>query len=466
MSFLSDLFHGNFGNLGEDIAPSNIFKDFGSSFANQPTWAKALEIALPAVALGGVGLGAIADVGAAGAATEGGLAAADIGAGTAAFADPTAEAIAAAGGAGGGVPLAGLSPSTYFGAAPLADTGAAIPGAAELTSGAANPFIAGTEAVPFYNDPAAGGLPGISMSTGTGPTAGWADAYAGMGSVPGAAGGAGGGGGATTGGDFAAVASAVDTAPPGLTTGITDPAQAIGGLVDRPPPGLTTGGAAGGGGIGGAISSIGSTLKSAAPWLGAAGLGYNLFQGYQSQQALKQLQQQETDYQNRIAQAGQAELQAAGQMLSTGNALIMGGPLPSSVKALFDQYSNSAKAQIIQGYGARNQPTDPLQNSALQQDLSAVDRNVLALQEQVGTQMVNIANQMVASGASATNIAAELPLMMQRLSIQLEQLTGNSIANFAAAMSGGTMRVAGQGTGINLNLNAPNTTTTQTLLGA
>ena len=130
MSFLTDLFKGNWSNLGEDIAPQNIFKDFGSSFANQPTWAKALEIALPAVALGGVGLGALADVPlAAGAGAEGGLAAADIGAG---LADPTAEAIAldaagtpAGAAAGTGVPLAGLSPSTYFGAAPLAD--AAIP---------------------------------------------------------------------------------------------------------------------------------------------------------------------------------------------------------------------------------------------------------------------------------------------------------------------------------------------------
>jgi hypothetical protein len=154
-------------------------------------------------------------------------------------------------------------------------------------------------------------------------------------------------------------------------------------------------------------------------------------------------------------------------MLSTGNALIMGGPLPTSVKAMFDQYSSAAKAQIIQGYGARNQSTDPLQNSALQQDLSAVDRNVLALQEQVGTQMVDTANKMVASGASATNIAAELPLMMQRLNIQLEQMVGSSIANFAAAMSGGTMKVAGQGTGgINLNLNTPGATNTQSLLGA
>src|SRR5215472_17199748 len=44
MSFFSDLFSGNFGNLGSDLAPSNIFKDTVSSFENQPGWLQGLEI--------------------------------------------------------------------------------------------------------------------------------------------------------------------------------------------------------------------------------------------------------------------------------------------------------------------------------------------------------------------------------------------------------------------------------------
>jgi hypothetical protein len=73
---------------------------------------------------------------------------------------------------------------------------------------------------------------------------------------------------------------------------------------------------------------------------------------------------------------------------------------------------------------------------------------------------------MQTTGASATQIAAELPMMMQRLDIALQQQSGNAIANFAAAMSGGTMKVSGQGSGINLNLNTNAPTNTQTLLGA
>jgi hypothetical protein len=189
-------------------------------------------------------------------------------------------------------------------------------------------------------------------------------------------------------------------------------------------------------------------------------MGYNLFQGYQSQQQLKALQAQETAYQNQIAGAGQQALTAAQPLIATGQSLMLGGPLPPSVQAMFDQYKNSERARIIQGYASRNQNTDPRQNSALDQDLQAVDRNLLAMQETIGSNMLNTANTMLSQGVSATQIASRIPMMMQELSIQLQQLSGNAIANFASAMSGGTMKVAGQGTGQNINLNLGGTTTT------
>jgi hypothetical protein len=193
-------------------------------------------------------------------------------------------------------------------------------------------------------------------------------------------------------------------------------------------------------------------------------MGYNLFQGYQSQQALKALQAQETAYQNQIAGAGQQAITAAQPLIATGQSLMMGGPLPPPVQAMFDQYRNAQRASIIQGYAARNQNTNPQLNSALDQDLQAVDRNLLAMQEQVGTNMINTANTMLSQGVSATQIASRIPMMMQELSIQLQQLSGNAIANFASAMSGGTMKVAGAGTGQNINLNLGGTTTTTSSL--
>jgi hypothetical protein len=231
------------------------------------------------------------------------------------------------------------------------------------------------------------------------------------------------------------------TAP--ATPATTGPQTFMQGLTGN-YPGATAGGSWTG--------QLGKALGNPLTDLGILGTGYNLLQGYQGQQQLKALQQQETDYQNRIAQAGQASLSAAGPILSTGQAIMSGGPLPPTVQAMFDQYTNSAKAQIIQGYGARNQPTDPMQNSALQQDLSAVDRNVLSLREQIGKDWIATANTLITSGTSSTQIAAELPIMMQNLNIKLQTLTGNAIANFAAAMSGGTMKVAGAGAGQNLNI--------------
>jgi hypothetical protein len=43
----------------------------------------------------------------------------------------------------------------------------------------------------------------------------------------------------------------------------------------------------------GALSPVGSAFKTIAPVSGKAGLGYNLYQGYEQKQALNALQQQE-----------------------------------------------------------------------------------------------------------------------------------------------------------------------------
>ena len=461
MSFLTDLFEGNVGKaFTTDIAPQNIFKDFGSSFQNQPEWAKITELALPAVLTAGAALPALLPEG---------FAAAGLGAAAETGAPLDLLAGGEAAGTAGGGALSGLTASDVTFLDPTMFGEASAPGAVP-------PLPGGGSAIPF-TDPASmggqvavgapGGFSGTSVSE-----ADWSTAA----SQPLIPSGGGAGPGAVAPSDFSAVQTAVDPGAPGLTgagggpgpvdlgravfsNGVQTGVEGVGPTAAGIQPGVMDQ-------IGSAFGSIGSGIKTAAPWLGAAGLGYNLFQGYQSQQALKALQQQETDYQNRIAQAGQASLSAAGPMLATGEALMTGGTVPAPMQALLDNFRNSQRARIIQGYGARNQSTDPTQNSALAQDLNAVDNQMLALREQLGQQITDTANRMLASGASATQIAAELPMMMQRLDIQLQGITGNAIANFAAAMSGGTMKVAGQGGGINLNLNSPNTTNTQSLLGA
>ena len=57
MSFLSDLFEGKTGNLGNDLSPSNIFSDAGKDYASQPNWLKDVEIAAPLAIGAGLTLG-------------------------------------------------------------------------------------------------------------------------------------------------------------------------------------------------------------------------------------------------------------------------------------------------------------------------------------------------------------------------------------------------------------------------
>src|SRR5215472_10872467 len=160
MSFLSDLFHGNFGNLGEDIAPQNIFKDFGSSFANQPMWAQGLELALPAIATGGALLAP--ELLGAGAAAEGGLAAAE----------------GAAGGIGGfdlgtiGPGVAAAGGTVDIGPPVLSDAALSAleqsPGAAAMGSVGDVAFAGSADAVPFTNMTLGGGFPSVEGGVGTG----------------------------------------------------------------------------------------------------------------------------------------------------------------------------------------------------------------------------------------------------------------------------------------------------------
>ena len=179
--------------------------------------------------------------------------------------------------------------------------------------------------------------------------------------------------------------------------------------------------------------------------VGVAGLGYNLLQGYQQNQALKGLQGTETALATSAQQAQQQTQAAAAPLLTSGEALqqaFVTGTLPPQYQSQVNQWVQGLKASIVSGYGARNMPTDPKQNSALAQDLANADAQGVTLSNQLlgqlqaaGQAMVQQANTMIAQGLSATQIAAEIPIAMQKLSIQLGQNTSTSIASFAGATS-------------------------------
>ena len=207
---------------------------------------------------------------------------------------------------------------------------------------------------------------------------------------------------------------------------------------------LNAGGSAGSPGV---LSTIGSGLKTAAPFVGAAGLGYSLYGGYEQKQALNQLNQQEAGAAASAQAIAAQETNAAQPLITQGTALtqyLTTNTLPPQYQSMVTQQVAAQKAAIIQGYASRGQNSNPEQNSALQQDLNNVDTQASTLQAnleqqlaQAGTQMVTTANQLLQSGASATQISAELPIQIAQLNASLNATTSTAISNFAAAMNGG-----------------------------
>jgi hypothetical protein len=206
------------------------------------------------------------------------------------------------------------------------------------------------------------------------------------------------------------------------------------------------------------------------PALGIAGLGYNLYSGLQTQKNLNALAQTEqANAQSQLAAANQAQAAAAPE-LNWGQALqqyLVNGTLPPAFQQQIAQIIAQQKAMVIQGYASRGQNTDPNQNSALAQDLAAVDANSLSLQTQVeqtlataGGQMVQQANQLISTGVNATQMASQLPIQVAELNNQLAQQMGTSIANFAAALNGNT-RFGGNAGAITLQFAQPSGPTSQ-----
>lgn len=404
MSFLTDLFEGKTGNLGKDL--SNPFDDAGKDFSKQPNWLKDVEIAAPlaigAVATGGLDLTALP-------ALFGGADAA-LGAGAAAIDPITGLALDAAvdpltGLATGAEATGALGDAGVLGQT-AADAAAALPQGATLTAGTAPPSFAGA-----FGEGAQVGGASVDLG-GTAPTIA--------------------GGGWPTGLDLGAGTAGDVGATAGNPLSLAAPTAAAGASP------------AGGGGI---LSSIAGGLKTAAPFVGAAGLGASLYGGYEQKVATDKLNKQEQANVTNAANIASTAQSIAAPLINQGQTLtsyLASGTLPPQFQSQVDQSIATQKAGIIQGYASRGQPTDPTKNSALQQELAAVDNSRAELMTQLesqlstaGTNMINTANSMLAQGLAATQLEAEIPIQMSKLNEQLNKDMMTSISNFAAAMNGG-----------------------------
>jgi hypothetical protein len=217
--------------------------------------------------------------------------------------------------------------------------------------------------------------------------------------------------------------------------------------------------------IGGALSPIGGAIKAAAPYAGLAGLGANLYSGYQQSKALNQLAQQEQQRTQQLDQMAAQAQQAAAPLISNGQALmnyINTGTLPKGLQDYVEQQTAAAKAARIQAASTMGQSSNPLYNTALAQDLAAIDRQQASMITQLettlstaGNNMVTTANQLISTGARTTDIAARLPIMVQELDMKLAQQTSQSLMSFAAALNGRGPAYGQNLSGININVTNP-----------
>lgn len=204
--------------------------------------------------------------------------------------------------------------------------------------------------------------------------------------------------------------------------------------------------------------TLGATLKDIGPIAGLGGLGYNMYQGYESKKALEGLAKTEQGLAANAAATAAEEQRMSQPLFSKGEQLmnfLATNKLPHEFEAQVTQNVNAARARAIAGAAARGQNTDPQFNTALAGDLNAIDQQALEMRSKLeetlaneGQQMVAQANQLLNSGLNATQLAAQIPLMMQKLQIDLNSQTANALSTFAAALGG----TSGGGKAVTLKL--------------
>ena len=331
---------------------------------------------------------------------------------------------------GGGDLLAGLFGGG--GAAAGADAAAtAAPLAFDATAGSGPLDFLGTSAAPggFSGAPSAGFL-GSTAGAPVGDTAGMgAGIFGTSGANPvgdltgglnfGAAAPAGGGAGIFD-------AAAGGAAPGGISTGET-----IGNMASAPydlggAGGATTAGA----GPGDPLSALTSQISKNPLGLaaGAGGLAYALANANTTPGSVQQLQ---------TLAAG--DTAAAGQLTSSGQTMqsyLPQGALPPGQQAQLEQATRAEKAKIVQSYASQGLPSDPSKNTALAQDLNAVDERALAAKGTMEAQDFQAGQQLINAGIQESGMANALYTQLQQIDQTNTAAIGTAIARMAAALSG------------------------------
>src|ERR1700677_3514463 len=377
MSFLSDLFEGKTSNLGNDLAPSNIFSDTVKDTGGVDRLGGGVGgggvLGGAALAAGGLGLAGVLGGGAAAGAAAGAPLDLLAGGGAAGTADASAAGTLFAGGldasalAGGGIDLSALGLADDATSAFAADPAlTAINTAAPLgtTAGAATGtgVDALTAAPSWAND-----LTSNELLAGTGVDGNAAGTFA---------------------------ATPAGTSPSFLNS-------------------LETG----------AVNSI--TKNPLGIALSAGALGYDVLKGNPNSAAENQLNQNAA-----TLTAQGAQIQGLGAQLTQ---YLQTGTLPPGQQAAVTQAVQARKAQIIANAAANGQNTNPTQNSALAQDLANADQDGLVMAGQLESQLATTGTQLISAGLNATGLSSQIYEALVKIDQTNNSTLMSAIASMAAA---------------------------------
>lgn len=197
--------------------------------------------------------------------------------------------------------------------------------------------------------------------------------------------------------------------------------------------------------------------------LGAAGLGYNIYQGQQTsanQQAMIDLAQRQTDQnkslQDRGLQITNQNVENAQGLNKEGAALrqyLATGQLPPEYMSQVDTAIADAKQTAVSNAAKNGQPTDPTKNTALAQQFAQIENQRAGMVSQIaerlaaaGTSLTQIgtgagttsASSLVNAGQSAAGLSADLYKTLTGMDAKQSEQTAKAIAALAASLNGGT----------------------------
>jgi hypothetical protein len=176
--------------------------------------------------------------------------------------------------------------------------------------------------------------------------------------------------------------------------------------------------------------------------LGAAGLGYNIYQGQKNTQNIDALK---ADAQ--VATANSNEEITSGRALQQ---YLTNGTLPPAYQTVVDNAIKDAKTNAISNAAQQGQNTDPTQNTALAAALAKIDASRATMQTQVATQLFSSGQGLVNSGAAAAGLSETLYQALVNNDTTQAANTGKAIATLAAALNGKSNNTIG-GTNIQVS---------------